>query len=108
MRYWGRDGSVAHGRGAVGNPEFTADSEEIASQAIEAAVERGERAQQESGCLQCDVFRSALRAEHYVLLEHWEYLGALAVHAAAGPPPQPRPGIKRAREDYFNQVTSTS
>jgi quinol monooxygenase YgiN len=89
--------------------QFTADSEEIANQAIEAAVERCKRASQEPGCLQFEVFRSALRPEHYVLLEHWESPEALAVHAAAGgPPPQPRPGIKRVREDYEHKVASTS
>jgi quinol monooxygenase YgiN len=88
--------------------QFTADSEETANQAIEAAVERCKRAQQEPGCLQFEVFRSAMRPDHYVLLEHWESAEALAVHAAAGPPPQPRPGIKRVREDYEHKVTASS
>jgi quinol monooxygenase YgiN len=90
--------------------QFTADSKEIADQAIEAAVERCKKAQQEPGCLQFEVFRSALRPEHYVLLEHWESPEALAVHASAmgSSPPPPRPGIKRVREDYVHQVTSAS
>jgi quinol monooxygenase YgiN len=90
--------------------QFTAESSEIADSAIEAAVERCKRASQEPGCLQFEVFRSALRPEHYVLLEHWETPEALAVHAAgmSTNPPPPRPGIKRVREDYVHQVSSSS
>jgi quinol monooxygenase YgiN len=87
--------------------QFTADSAEIADKAIEASVERCKKAQQEAGCLQFEVFRSALRPEHYVLLEHWESKEALAVHAQgmAGAPPRPTPGITRVREDYEYQAT---
>jgi quinol monooxygenase YgiN len=89
--------------------QFTADSAEIADKAIEAAVERCRKAQQEPGCLQFEVFRSALQPEHYVLLEHWVSKEALAVHAQgmAGNPPRPNPGIKRVREDYEYQTTSS-
>src|ERR1043166_10244304 len=89
---------------------FTADSVEIADRAVEAAVERCKKAQQEPGCLQFEVFRSALQPEHYVLLEHWESKEALAVHAQgmAANPPRPNPGIKRVREDYEHEVTSPS
>ena len=82
--------------------QFTADSAEIADRAIQQSVERCKRAQQEPGCLQFEVFRSALRPEHYVLLERWESEQALAEHAqrnAANPAP-PTPGIRRVREDY--------
>ena len=48
---------------------FTAESPEIAEKAIESAIERCKRAQQEPGCVQFEVFRSALRPEAYVLLE---------------------------------------
>jgi quinol monooxygenase YgiN len=87
---------------------FTADSPEIANTAVAAAVERCKRASQEPGCLQFEVFRSALRPEAYVLLEHWESPEALAVHAAgmAGNPPRPNPGVRRTREDYEYKVTS--
>jgi quinol monooxygenase YgiN len=86
---------------------FTADSAETADKAIAAAVERCKKAQQEPGCLQFEVFRSALAPERYVLLEHWESKEALAVHASAmaANPPQPNPGIKRVREDYEYQTT---
>jgi quinol monooxygenase YgiN len=90
--------------------QFTADSVATADSAIAAAVERCKQAQREPGCLQFEVFRSALQPEKYVLLEHWESDSALAVHAAAmaSNPPQPRPGISRVREDYAHNVTSTS
>ena len=82
--------------------QFTADSAEIAERAVAQAVERCKRAQQEPGCLQFEVFRSALRPDAYVLLEHWESPAALAVHAQgmAANPPTPTPGIRRVREDY--------
>jgi quinol monooxygenase YgiN len=90
--------------------QFTADSKELADKAIEESVERCKRAQQEPGCLQFEVFRSALRPEQYVLLEHWESKEALAVHAQAmaSNPPRPNPGIKRVREDYDYHETSRS
>jgi len=88
--------------------QFTAETAEIADKAIAAAAERCKRVQQEPGCLQFEVFRSALQPEHYVLLEHWESPEALAVHAQgmATNPPQPTPGVTRVREDYVYQVTS--
>ena len=87
---------------------FTAESPEIAEKAIEGAVERCKRSQQEPGCIQFEVFRSALDPSKYVLLEHWESPEALAVHAQgmAGNPPRPTPGITRVREDYEYNKTS--
>ena len=86
---------------------FTAETPEIANTAIEAAIERCKQARQEPGCLQFEVFRSALRPEAYVLLEHWESPEALAVHAQTmvGNPPRPTPGVTRVREDYVYQET---
>lgn len=86
---------------------FTAENAELADTAVAAAIERCKRAQQEPGCVQFEVFRSALRPEHYVLLEHWDSKEALAVHAQAtgAAPPRPTPGISRVREDYEHQVT---
>ena len=88
--------------------QFTAQSAELADQAIEGMAERCKTAQQEPGCLQFEVFRSALRPEQYVLLEHWESPEALAVHARlnAANPPRPTPGITRVREDYEYNPTS--
>ena len=87
--------------------QFTADSTETADKAIDAAVERCKKSQQEPGCLQFEVFRSALRPEAYTLLEHWESKEALAEHAKGmvNQPPRPNPGIKRVREDYEYQAT---
>jgi len=88
--------------------QFTADTAEIADAAVSAAAERCKKAQQEPGCLQFEVFRSALRPEAYVLLEHWESKEALAEHAkgmATNPPRPPNPGIRRVREDYEYQAT---
>ena len=87
--------------------QFTAESREIADQAIERLTERCRVCQQEPGCLQFEVFRSALRPEHYVLLEHWASQEALDVHARLNSrnPPPPTPGISRVREDYADQTT---
>jgi quinol monooxygenase YgiN len=82
--------------------QFVADNAEIAEKAVAEAAERCKRVVNEPGCIQFEVFRSALRPEAYVLLEHWESKEALAEHAkgmVANPPPR-NPGIRRVREDY--------
>ncbi len=82
--------------------QFVADSAEIADKAVAEAAERCKRVVNEPGCIQFEVFRSALRPEAYVLLEHWESKEALAEHAkgmVANPPPR-NPSIRRVREDY--------
>jgi quinol monooxygenase YgiN len=82
--------------------QFTADSPETADKAVAEAADRCKRVQSEPGCLQFEVFRSALDPAKYVLLERWESKDALAVHAqgmATNPPPR-NPNIQRAREDY--------
>ena len=88
--------------------QFTADSTEIADKAVSESIERCKKAQQEPGCLQFEVFRSALRPEAYVLLEHWASKEALAEHASgmANAPRRPNPGIKRVREDYEYQAST--
>lgn len=82
--------------------QFTADSAETAEKAVAEAAERCKRVQHEPGCVQFEVFRSALDPAKYVLLEHWESKDALAVHAQrmAQNPPQRNPKIQRTREDY--------
>ena len=86
--------------------QFTADSVETADKALAELVERCKRVQQEPGCLQFEVFRSALQPEHYVLLEHWESQAALDVHAQTmvASPPRPNPAITRVREDYEHKA----
>src|SRR5436305_12997796 len=90
--------------------QFTADSVDIADKAIEAAVERCKKSQQEPGCIQFEVFRSALRPEQYVLLEPWESTEALAVHAQgmAGNTPRTNSGITSVREDYDYIISGSS
>jgi len=90
--------------------QFTADNAEIADKAVEEAVKRCRRVQHEPGCLQFEVFRSALSPEKYVLLEHWESKDALAVHAQgmAATPPRSNPGITRVREDYEYTETAAA
>ena len=88
--------------------QFTADSAETADKAIAEATERCKRVQKEPGCVQFEVFRSALDPNKYVLLEQWESKDALAVHAqgmATNPPPR-NPNITRTREDYEFALTS--
>jgi len=87
--------------------QSTAESVELADKSIEEAVARCKKVQQEPGCLQFEVFRSALQPERYVLLEQWESPEALAVHAqtTVSNPPRPNPGIQRVREDYEYQET---
>jgi quinol monooxygenase YgiN len=87
--------------------QFTADTPEVADAAIARSVERCKSASQEPGCLQFEVFRSALSPERYVLLEHWESQDALDVHADGNRanPPRPQPGITSQREDYVYNRT---
>jgi quinol monooxygenase YgiN len=82
--------------------QYTADTAEIADKAVAEAAVRCKRAQSEPGCLQFEVFRSALQPEHYVVLERWESKEALADHAQrnAGNPRRSNPGLRRVREDY--------
>jgi quinol monooxygenase YgiN len=90
--------------------QFTADSPETADKAVAEAAERCKRVQQEPGCVQFEVFRSALDPNKYVLLEHWESKDALAVHAqgmAQNPPPR-NTNIKRQREDYEYSETAAA
>jgi quinol monooxygenase YgiN len=87
--------------------QFMADTKETADKAIEEAAARCKRVQNEPGCLQFEVFRSALQPERYALLEHWASKDDLAVHAqtmVANPPPR-NPAISRVREDYEFQET---
>jgi quinol monooxygenase YgiN len=88
--------------------QFTADSVEVADQAIQGAVQRARSSQQEAGCLQFEVFRSVEQPERYALLELWESPEALAAHAAgmASNPPRPAANITRTREDYQYNKTS--
>jgi quinol monooxygenase YgiN len=61
----------------------------------------------EPGCLQFEIFQSAVNPDKLALLEHWQDQAALDVHAAknASAPPNPEAAALRAdgptaREDY--------
>lgn len=83
--------------------QFTAPSAEIAEQQVEEMAGRCRQAQQEPGCIQFEVCRSALRPEHYILVEHWASQEALDAHQRAMGPRAPRPGITTSRERYEQQ-----
>jgi quinol monooxygenase YgiN len=82
--------------------QFTAPTAAEADKAIEGMVERCRKAQTEPGCIQFEVFRSALQPEKYALLEHWESEAALEEHRKQGMPPS-NPAITRVREHYQHQ-----
>ena len=73
----------------------------------QAMAERCRAVQQEPGCLQYEVFQSALDPDTLVLLELWADQAALAAHAQANAARTPHPGLAalraegtRPREDY--------
>jgi quinol monooxygenase YgiN len=70
-------------------------------------AERCLEVQKEPGCLQFEIFQSAVNPDKLCLLELWQDQAALDVHAArnASPPPNPAAAALRAegpaaREDY--------
>jgi quinol monooxygenase YgiN len=82
--------------------QFTAEN---AADADKEARDRAARCldvEKEPGCLQFEVFRSAVHPEKFALLEHWESEAALETHrqrgVAAG-----NPSVKRQRERYEQQ-----
>ncbi len=79
--------------------QFTAESAQQADTEIEALKGRCLKAQSEAGCNQFEVFRSQLRPEHYVLLEHWASQEALDEHRKGGTGGT-NPAVKREREQY--------
>ena len=85
--------------------QFTAQNGEEAAKQVEQMVERCRKAQQEPGCLQFEVFRSALRPEQYALLEHWASEEALEEHRKGMAPSTPSTTITRVRETYQHQMS---
>jgi quinol monooxygenase YgiN len=86
--------------------QFTADSAELAETHVKAVVDLCKVVQQEPGCLQFEVFRSAQRPEQYAVLEHWANQEALDERRKRMPPPStPLPGISRTREIYAQDET---
>jgi quinol monooxygenase YgiN len=63
--------------------------------------------QKEPGCLQFEIFQSAVNPDKLALLEHWADQAALDVHAAKNAAAAPNPAMAElraagpaAREDY--------
>ena len=81
--------------------QFTAESDAEAEQRVKETAERCLQVQKEPGCVQFEVFRSAVRPNVYALLEHWESDAALETHLSHMPArPGPRPGVTRERYDH--------
>ena len=86
--------------------QFTTESEAEAEQRDKETDERCLQVQKEPGCVQFEVFRSAVRPNAYTLLEHWESEDALETHLShMAVRPGPRPGV--TREVYEHQVRET-
>jgi len=61
--------------------QITAESAEAAEEQLKGRVERCRKTEaEEEGCVQYEIFRSAMRPNHLVLLEHWESQEALDKH----------------------------
>lgn len=84
--------------------QFTTNSAQEADSQIQAMAERCRAAQQEPGCLQFEVFRSALRPEQYALLEHWASEEALEQHRQHMTPGPATPNVQRVRESYQHKT----
>lgn len=90
----------------------TAPSVEAADEAIRKRVDVCKRTQaEEEGCLQYEVYRSALRPECYVLMELWASKTCYDKHwhlqqerEKANPPPAPTPGGVRPTVEIYRQT----
>jgi quinol monooxygenase YgiN len=78
--------------------QTTHESAEAAEEALKARVDRCRKTEaEEEGCIQYEVFRSAMNPNKVVLLEHWASQDALDKHLAllrssgAGPRPGAAP-----------------
>lgn len=83
--------------------QFTADTEEAADERIKTMVERCRKTEaEEPGCVQYEVFRSAMRPTQFALLEHWASQEALDEHrkVLAQNPRPPASNITTTLEIY--------
>jgi quinol monooxygenase YgiN len=85
--------------------QFTAESAAEADKLVEGMADRCRSVQSEPGCVQFEVFRSALRPETYALLEHWTSEQALDEHRKRGMAGTGA-NVKRVREHYEHQEAS--
>ena len=61
--------------------QFTADTPEAAEERVQTMLTRARKTEaEEHGCVQYEVFRSAMRPTQFALLEHWESPEALEEH----------------------------
>lgn len=90
----------------------TAASAADADVALARRVERCRQVEAtEAGCLQYEVFRSAMRPERFVLVELWESEAIYDQHwrltqesERANPPPPPVPGTTATVEFYRQEI----
>ena len=89
-----------------------AASAEAADEALRKRVEVCRRTEaEEEGCLQYEVYRSALRPERYILMELWASKAMYDKHwrlqqerEKTNPPPPPVPGGKWPTVEIYQQV----
>jgi len=79
---------------------FEAADAAEADKLVEGMAARCPGVQAEPGCIEFEVFRSALNPARYVLLEHWASQQALDEHLEANPTPPRNPAVKRTHEHY--------
>lgn len=87
---------------------ITMDSPATVDAAMEQRIERCKRVEAtEEGCLQYEIYRSAVRPEKIVLLEHWSSYEIYDKHwtgqVAREGLPQPRPGSRSVAEFYRHE-----
>jgi quinol monooxygenase YgiN len=89
---------------------FTAPSAEAAEAEMEARIKRcRETEAEEEGCLQFEVFRSAMRPEKFVLIELWASEEAFDRHwrlnrSGTKPPNPSTPGRTQSAEFYKQRI----
>jgi quinol monooxygenase YgiN len=84
--------------------QFTAENAAEVDKEMEERRARCIETAKEPGCLQFEVFRSAVHPEKFVLLEHWESKEALEAHRQRGTTGS-NPSLKRQREHYPQQFS---
>jgi quinol monooxygenase YgiN len=83
---------------------FAADDLTTADQHVAQMRETCDRVSRMPGCLQFEVFRSAVEPTHYALIEHWASQAALeAFRSARGARPTAPAGVRLVREHYAYQ-----
>src|SRR5438105_3396565 len=87
--------------------QYTAESPAAADKRIVGMIDRCRKTEaEEPGCLQYEVFRSALRPTEFAMLERWESREALDQHLQRfrKNPSPPAPGITSVIEIYDREI----